>query len=201
MEAELEAKFRDASGEGLLGDDDDDDDDEGCETELMALVVVDEFPIEAGHLAQRSGRFAQASRPHQTINKILEDNEDEANAQYIWLADSYDTMPDSNHPWIVEGTHAPISDDWRSPFTGHSLRQVAAFVRNAPSPPEPIDKQYCAVLRREDCERNSITICKIPPEGDDSEPQTIVTDPERLGMFFIGFNSSSWDVTYVNGER
>lgn len=78
---------------------------------------------------------------------------------------------------------------------------MADFIRNAPSPPKPIDKQYCAVLRKEDYDRDRILICKIPPEGDDSEPQTIVTDPERLGMFFIGFNRSSWDVTYVNGER
>jgi hypothetical protein len=41
MEAELDTKLQ--INEGLL---DDEDDDEGCVTELMALVVVDEFPIE-----------------------------------------------------------------------------------------------------------------------------------------------------------
>lgn len=41
MEAEIEAKLQ--ISEGLV---DDGYDDEGCEAELMALVVVDEFPIE-----------------------------------------------------------------------------------------------------------------------------------------------------------
>lgn len=149
----------------------------------------------------RSGQVTQTDGQHQTINKILEDNEDETDAQYIWLADTYDTMPDSRHPWIVEGTHAPISDDWRSPFIGKSLREVAKFVRDAPSPPKPIYKEYCAVLRREDYENDRIMICKIPEEGDDSEPQTIVTGPDALGLFFIGFNRGSWDVTYQIGER
>lgn len=42
MEAEFITKL--PINEGLS---DDEDDDEGCVTELMALVVVDEFPIEA----------------------------------------------------------------------------------------------------------------------------------------------------------
>jgi hypothetical protein len=78
---------------------------------------------------------------------------------------------------------------------------VAKFVRDAPSPPKPIDKEYCAVLRKEDYEQDRIMICKIPEEGDDSEPQTIVTGPDALGLFFIGFNRGSWDVTYQIGER
>lgn len=41
MEAEFDTKL--PMNEGLS---DDEDDDEGCVTELMALVVVDEFPIE-----------------------------------------------------------------------------------------------------------------------------------------------------------
>jgi len=143
-----------------------------------------------------------ADRYDQTINKILEDNEAETDVQYIWLADSYDTLPDANPPRTIQGTHAPISDEWRSPFIGQSLRQVANFIRDAPAPPKPIDKEYCAVLRKEDYENDAILICKIPPEGgEDNEPQTIVTDPERLGSFFIGFNRSEWDVTYLNGER
>jgi len=150
---------------------------------------------------RHSREVFQTNKQHQTINKILEENEDEADVQYIWLADTYDTIPDSNPPHNVHGTETPISEHWRSPFIGHSLKQVAKFVRDAPSPPKPIDKQYCAVLRTEDYEQDRIMICKIPPEGDDSEPQTIVTGPDALGLFFIGFNRYSWDVTYQIGER
>jgi hypothetical protein len=78
---------------------------------------------------------------------------------------------------------------------------VAKFIRDAPSPPKPIEKQYCAVLHREDHENDRIMICKIPEEGNDSEPQTIVTGPNALGLFFIGFDRCSWDVTYQVGER
>jgi hypothetical protein len=41
MEAEFDTRLQ--TNEGLS---DDEDDDEGCVTELMALVVIDEFPIE-----------------------------------------------------------------------------------------------------------------------------------------------------------
>ena len=117
------------------------------------------------------------------------------------MADTYNTMPDAIPGWCVHGTETPISDDWRSPFIGQTLRQVAKFIRDAPNPPKPIDKQYCAVLRKEDYDCDRIMICKIPPEDDDSEPQTIVTGPNALGMFFIGFDRSSWEVTYKVGER
>ncbi|GAB7328959.1 hypothetical protein MBLNU13_g00829t1 [Cladosporium sp. NU13] len=120
---------------------------------------------------------------------------------YIWLADTYDTIPDSNLLHNVYATQTLIDQDWRSPFIGHTLRQVAKFVRDTPNPPKPIDKEYCAVLRREDYEQDRIMNCKIPPNGEDSEPQTIVTDPERLVMVFIGFDRCSWDVTYANEER
>ena len=45
MEVEFEANSQ--NFEGLIIDE---DDDEGCEAEVMALVVIDEFPIEVSHL-------------------------------------------------------------------------------------------------------------------------------------------------------
>jgi hypothetical protein len=58
----------------------------------------------------------QTNKNNQTINKILEDNEYETDTQYIWLADTYDTIPDSNPPHNVHGTQTLISRTWRSPF-------------------------------------------------------------------------------------
>lgn len=123
---------------------------------------------------RHSREAVQTNMQHQTINKILEENEDEADVQYIWLADTYNTLPDSNPPYNVHGTQTPVSDSWRSPSIGKCPQQVAKFVRDAPSPPKPIDKEYCAVLRKEDHGRDEIMISEIPPEGDKSEPQTIV---------------------------
>jgi len=45
MEADFEANSQKL--EGLITEE---EDDEGCEAEVMALVVIDEFPIEVGHL-------------------------------------------------------------------------------------------------------------------------------------------------------
>lgn len=97
--------------------------------------------------------------------KILEDNGGESDAPYIWLADTYDSLPDSTHPWITRGTQAPIRDNWRSPFIGKSLREVAEFIRKAPSPPKPLDKCYCAVLRKEEYERDRILLCRVRRKG------------------------------------
>jgi hypothetical protein len=44
MEAEFEANSQ--KFEGLITEE---EDGEGCEAEVMALVVIDEFPIEASH--------------------------------------------------------------------------------------------------------------------------------------------------------
>jgi hypothetical protein len=57
----------------------------------------------------------------------------------------------------------------------------------------PVDKQYCAVLRREEYERNVILIVKIPEASDDSELKTWVTDWDRVGVFVIGSNRHRWE--------
>jgi hypothetical protein len=44
MEVELQTNSR--KFEGLITEE---EDGEGCEAEVMALVVIDEFPIEVGH--------------------------------------------------------------------------------------------------------------------------------------------------------
>jgi hypothetical protein len=76
---------------------------------------------------------------------------------------------------------------------------VAEFIRTVPSPAKPLDKQYCAVLRKEEYERDMILICRIPEEGDDSEPMTLVTDWDRAGMFVIGFNRTCWADAFEMG--
>jgi hypothetical protein len=168
--------------------------DEGCPTELMALVVTDEFPAEVGQTTVSSTHLPLPYWHYQTLDKILEANDEEAESLYLWLADSYDSIPDSRTPHYTDGTSYPVSENLRSPLIGHSLRRVAKFIRDVPSPPNPLDKLlYCAVLRREEYERNEILIVKIPEAGDDSELKTWVTDWDRVGMFVIGSNRYRWE--------
>lgn len=136
-----------------------------------------------------------------TINKVLLDNEKEfPGSQRIWLADTYDRLPDFTYGTPrAHGTKAPISKQWRSPFIGYSLRQIGVFIRGAPNPPKPLCKEFCAILRKEPYEeRGEILICKIPPPGDNSEPQTIPTEYNTLNTFLIGFDREDWYIYFAD---
>lgn len=136
-----------------------------------------------------------------TINKVLLDNEKEfPGSQRIWLADTYDRLPDFTYGTPrAHGTRAPISEQWKSPFIGQTLRQIGAFIRSAPKPPKPLCKDFCAIFRKETYEeRGEILICKIPPVGDESEPQTIPTGSNTLNTFLIGFDREDWHIYHAD---
>lgn len=106
----------------------------------------------------------------QTINKILDDNIEQAEHPALWLADSYSTLPDYLPNHKIYGTEDPIDDNWRSPFAGKSIEDAANFVRNAPKPPKPLCKQFFAVLQKDRFEQNgTILICKILSDEDEDD--------------------------------
>jgi hypothetical protein len=59
---------------------------------------------------------------------------------YLWLADTYDTLPDYDpeNPG-AEGTFAPVASDWRSPFVGSSVKKSRLS-----SEPHPNRRSRCA---------------------------------------------------------
>jgi hypothetical protein len=61
----------------------------------------------------------------QKIRQVIDDNIVDIGHSIIWLADTYDTIPNFDfHPLTpgVEATIADeIADDWRSPFIGKWL--------------------------------------------------------------------------------
>lgn len=93
-----------------------------------------------------------------------------------WLADDYDTLTDYAGAAAC-GTLAPINTKWRSPFNGKTLPNVIAFIGNAPKPPKPLDKRYCAVLIEDEFEDGRILICKSSRGDSDSEDAGEDEDP------------------------
>jgi hypothetical protein len=84
------------------------------------------------------------------INEVLRLSVEDEGASYLWLADRSDTLPnyDPDNPG-AEGTLGLLDINWRSPFVGSSVEDVAAFVRAAPKPPKPLSKLFFVVLRKE----------------------------------------------------
>lgn len=66
------------------------------------------------------------------------------------------------------------------------MQDAIAFIRNAPKPPKPLCKVFCAVLEKERWEQHGeLLICKwIEGEG---EPQVIPCVVDEAGGFFSGF--------------
>ena len=58
----------------------------------------------------------------QTVKKVIDDNLEDIQHPILWLADSYDTIPEFDfHPLTpgLEGTDSDgLDNDWHSPFIG-----------------------------------------------------------------------------------
>ncbi|KAL1585713.1 hypothetical protein WHR41_05936 [Cladosporium halotolerans] len=140
--------------------------------DLMALIVIDDVPTD-------------------TINKVLRDNSDNTGAQYLWLADTHDSLHDYDG-LTHEGTSSPIDPAWRSPFVGKTPADVTAFIRNTPKPPKPLCKAYYALLQKDLYEeRGYLLICKVI-EGK-RDPETIPIEGKEAGLFFVAFEREEWD--------
>jgi hypothetical protein len=110
------------------------------------------------------------------MNQVLDDNTEEADEPYLWLADTYASLPDYRPNYRTFGTRTPINKDWKSPFVGKTIADAANFVRNAPKPPKPLCKRFFAVLQQDRFEQSGeLLICKIlskQNEGDEDETET-----------------------------
>jgi hypothetical protein len=133
------------------------------------------------------------------INEALRLSTKEEEESYLWLADTYDTISDYNpeNPG-AEGTLGPIDSDWRSPFVGSSVEEVAAFIRAAPKP--PMCRRFFAVLRNEQFEQSKqLLIYKIlDVEGgndDEIKLQSVPCPAYLVGYFFTSFDRylTLWD--------
>lgn len=134
----------------------------------------------------------------QTLNEILRINTEETEEPILWLADTYDTLPDHNpaDP-AAKGTQS-VPDDWLSPFIGSSVEEVATFIQATPKPPKPLSKQFFAVLQKEQYEQSKqLLIYHIPEKaGDDagkSKLQSVPCPIHLAGVFFYDFDRHDWN--------
>jgi hypothetical protein len=82
---------------------------------------------------------------------------------------------------------APIDANWRSPFT--SLDEAVEFVRNAPKPPKPLCKAFCAVLEKKRYqEQGELLFAKL----DENELQTIPCRSSEVATVFEGMDRDVW---------
>jgi len=46
------------------------------------------------------------------------------------------------------------------PFIGKTVQDAVHFIRNAPKPPKPLNKRFCAVVTRDALKKGGVLICK-----------------------------------------
>jgi hypothetical protein len=124
------------------------------------------------------------------INEVLRLSTEEEGEPLLWLADTYDTIPDYNPTSPgAQGTLSPIDSNWRSPFIGSSVEEVAAFISATPKPPKPLNKLFFAVLQKERFEQSKqILIYKIREVGKADDRKLMLhsaTCPAHLAGHFL----------------
>jgi hypothetical protein len=139
---------------------------------------------------------AQANH-FQTFNDILRANLEVTDEPYLWLADTYDTLPDYDPSNPPEGTLSTVDGTWRSPFIGSSLQDVVAFIEAARKPPKPLCKSYFAILEKKRYEQDKkVLIYRIPEtwaDGQNVSMLQFVPCPVHLvGHLFISFHRDHW---------
>lgn len=139
--------------------------------------------------------FRGAKTDHfQTLSDILRANLEVTDEPYLWLADTYDTLPDYDPSNPPEGTSGTVDSAWRSPFIGSSLQQIAAFILAAPKPPKPLCRQFFAVLEKKRYEQDKkVLIYKIlETPAVESTLQSVPCPVHLAGHFFISFLRDHW---------
>lgn len=117
----------------------------------------------------------------------------------MWLADTHDSIPDYDpQDPSAQGTIGPIDSNWRSPFIGCTVEEVAAFIQATPKPPKSLGKRFFAVLQKDLYEQSKqLLIYKIlDAEDDDSAKLTVQSVPcpaHLVGYFFMSYDRYFWD--------
>lgn len=126
-------------------------------------------------------------------------NTQESEEPYLWLADTYDSLPDYDpaDP-SAQGTDSSVDKDWRSPFIGSSVEEVAAFIQAAPKPPKPLYKQFFAVLQKEMYEQSKqVLIYRASRKESDntieSNLESVPCPVHLVGVFFNLYDQYHWN--------
>ncbi|KXS95496.1 hypothetical protein AC578_8802 [Pseudocercospora eumusae] len=126
---------------------------------------------------------------HAMVEEVIAKNEDDED-YYLWLADSYDKLPEIDEEQRTVGTVPPVDASWQSPFIGKTIQEAAEFVQNAP---KPLCKVFFAVLEKGRYEKdNKVTICKIVH----GEVQAIPCTTEDVTNHLLGHDRDTWEESF-----
>lgn len=119
----------------------------------------------------------------------------------LWLADTYERLPDFQGAKCIQGTKVVVDTAWQSPFLGKPLADASAWVRRIPKPPKAINKKYFVVLKRDIFEKQGkVIICKVSLDRE-KVTQAILYEIEELGMWITSYNRHCWEQDYENCEE
>jgi hypothetical protein len=133
----------------------------------------------------------------QTLNDILRANMDVTDEPYLWLADTHDTLPDYDPANPAEGNRGAVDSDWRSPFIGSSVEEVAGFIQAVPKPPKPLCKRFFAVLQKHRYEdKKQVLIYTIPADAAGSQSggklESVPCPAHLVSLFFVSYMRDHW---------
>lgn len=131
------------------------------------------------------------------VARFLDANCKSLGYPYLWLIDTYDNLPAYTGKRV--GGHTEVAAEWRSPFIGKSLDEVASFVKSVDIATKAVSRNYFAVLKKKDpgqsqrdCE---VLICKTPNEAvGRTEVQYSEYQADAISGFHVAFDEDNWEV-------
>ncbi|KXT18423.1 hypothetical protein AC579_8169 [Pseudocercospora musae] len=126
---------------------------------------------------------------HAMVEEVIAKNEGDED-YYLWLADSYDKLPEIDKEQRTMGTVPPLNASWQSPFIAKGIQDAAEFVQNAP---KPLCKVFFAVLQKDLYENDDkVMICRIV----NGEVQAIPCTTKDVTNLLLGHDRDTWEESF-----
>lgn len=102
----------------------------------------------------------------QHINEILRVNVDGNYGEAdLWLADTYENLPDFQGPDCIDGTRPTVDASWQSPFKGQSLARLqlwfATYLNRRSLSASDISLLYRGICKRDKARCLSVRSLKV----------------------------------------
>ncbi|KAF7186720.1 hypothetical protein HII31_11952 [Pseudocercospora fuligena] len=140
--------------------------------------------------------FAVVELDQKVINDILEKAKSTSSVNDLWLlsGSDYSDAPQKGHRKVNTGTDPPISDSFKSPFTGRKLSDLVQWLQAKPENVD-LDDHYFAILdRKAEAPSESVVLCKI---GDiDLQGDTVTcfrVEATSASSFLSGMEYGEWE--------
>ena len=108
--------------------------------------------------------------------------------------DTYENLPDYTGNSISGQTE--VDSNWRSPWVGKSLDDVAEFVKDIDRATKGISRSYFAILQKGLDEQDyDVRICKTPNDAvGRTEVQSAPYQADAISGFFAAFDEDNWEI-------